>query len=624
MHERVNGRSALHRPLVSVLMPTYNRAPFIARALASLRAQQFTAWELVVVDDGSTDTTPSLLEQWAGLDPRFRIVRLEHNGGMGAALNAGLDRARAPLVAYLPSDDVWYPQHLASLHRALAAAPDAVLAYSGLRHHYNRVTPGPADDGWLQPVQVLHRMTTERWLERSQLVTDDLDRMFWDALRRHGNQVGSGGVTCEWVDHPDQRHKLLREPEGGINLYRQRFGVAHPLRFHTSRGNCIDEPSRYRRFRERPPTPRAPDGLRIVLAGELAYNAERVLALEERGHELHGLWMPDPYWYNTVGPVPFGHVRDLPGKGWEKALEALRPDVIYALLNWQAVPFCDEVRAVAARLSIPFVWHFKEGPFICLEKGTWPALLRLHEKADGIVYSSEEMRAWFESALSPGSRSHPTLVLDGDLPKREWLAGSPSPLLSDMDGEIHTVVSGRPIGLHPETVADLARRGVHLHFYGSFTQGQWKAWIEKARGMAPRHLHLHEQVDQDGWVREFSAYDAAWLHVFESGNGGDVTRATWDDLNLPARMATYAAAGLPMIQRRNDGAVVATERLARELDVGLYFGDLDDLAAQLRDGARLAALRANAWRHRQYFTFDAHADRLIAFFRRVVAMSAGR
>lgn len=605
------------RPEISVLMPSYNRAPFLPRALASVIAQRLTAWELIVIDDGSTDDTQAIVGAVAARDPRVRCLHLAENAGMGAALNAGLDRAAAPLVAYLPSDDVMYPEHLEQLHRALAATPDAVLAFSGVRHHYNRSSPGVGPERWLQLVQVMHRRTGDRWLERQQLVTDDLDRMFWQSLRRRGRTVGTAQVTCEWVDHPDQRHKLLREPEGGINRYRQRFRVAHPLRFHSSCGNCIDEHARYRAFRERKDTPRASDGLRVLLAGELAYNAERVLALEERGHELHGAWMPEPYWYNTVGPVPFGHVRDLPAHCWPDALARLKPDIVYGLLNWQAVPFCVEVRRVAARLGIPFVWHFKEGPFICLEKGTWPQLVELHREADGVIYSSEEMRDWFDTVLPRDAR--PSLVLDGDLPKRETFAGSPSPLLSEQDGEVHTVVPGRPIGLHPSTVAELARHGIHLHFYGDFTHGQWKEWIDKARHGAPRHLHLHEQVDQAGWVREFSAYDAGWLHLFESGNGGDLRRASWDDLNVPARLATYAAAGLPVLQRDNTGSRVATERLVRQLDVGIFFTEIEELAARLRDRARLSSMRRNFWRQRAQFTFDAHADRLIRFLRGVIA-----
>jgi hypothetical protein len=429
-------------------------------------------------------------------------------------------------------------------------------------------------------------------------------------------------VTCQWVDHPDQRHKLLREPVGGINPYRYRHRIAEPLRFHTTTGNAIDEYERYRRFRERPDTPRAVDGLRILLVGELSYNPERILALEERGHKLYGLWTPDAYWYNAVGPQPFGHVEELPRDDWRAALRRLRPDLIYGLLNWQAVPFCREVLDEAR--GAPFVWHFKEGPFISLEKGHWADLVRLTTGSDGQIHSSREQRSWWDTVV-PGSASHArSIVLDGDLPKREWFEGERSPRLSESDGEVHTVVPGRPIGLHPETVGELAAAGVHLHFYGDFTHGQWRAWIERARGLAPRHLHLHGNVDQEDWLTEFSKYDAGWLHVFESRNGGDLGGANWDDLNLPARIATLAVAGLPMLQRDNSGAAVAAQSVVREHDIGLFFRSIGELGEQLHDRGELDRIRANVWLRRLEFSFDAHADRLVDHFRHVIAERPAR
>ncbi len=602
-------------PRVSVLMPTYGQAAFVRRAIESLRAQTLTDWELVVVDDGSPDETGDLVEAYRD-DERIWYERWDCNRGLGAALNRGVALARAPLIAYLPSDDVYYADHLSTLTDLLDREPGTVLAHSGIRHHYNRQASGQIEGEPLQLVQVVHRRTDDRWLERDDLVTDDLDRMIWAKLRPHGAFVGTGQVTCEWVDHPGQRHKTLREPEGGINPYRVRYGVKTPIRMHTTVGNRIDEVERYRTFRERPDTPRAQDGLTILLVGELAYNADRVLALEERGHQLYGLWMPNPYWYNAVGPLPFGHVRDLPREGWREAIRRLKPDVIYAQLNWQAVPFAHDV--LRGNPGVPFVWHFKEGPFICLEKGTWRQLVELQTCSDGQIYSSPEMRDWFDTVVPGLVGNGRSLVLDGDLPKRDWFKQARSPLLSAADGEAHTVVPGRPIGLHPHTVAELAAAGVHLHFYGDFTQGQWKAWIEKARGLAPNHLHLHRQVDQEEWVREFSQYDAGWLHDIRSRNRGDIRAATWDDLNLPARMGTLAAAGVPMIQRDNSGSVVASQSLARERDLGVFFTGADDLAAQLHDRARLAELRESVWRQRGAFTFDAHVDALLAFLREVV------
>src|SRR4051812_16092506 len=98
-------------PRVAVLMPTYRHAAFIERALRSVCGQTEPRWELAIIDDGSPDDTVQRLQSWLS-DPRIRLVRLPENRGVGAALNTALDATIAPVVAYLPSDDVWYPDHL--------------------------------------------------------------------------------------------------------------------------------------------------------------------------------------------------------------------------------------------------------------------------------------------------------------------------------------------------------------------------------------------------------------------------------------------------------------------------------------------------------------------------------
>lgn len=601
-------------PCVSVLMPTWNHAHFIRGAIASLLAQDFSAWELVIVDDGSPDDTARVVQPFLD-DTRIRYQRLPGNRGLGAALNAGLDSARGKLIAYLPSDDLFHRPHLSSLVALLDTHPAIGLAYAGVRHHYNRAATGRIPGESLQLVQVMHRASDERWVERTELVTDDLERMYWSRASGGGAR-GTGAVTCEWIDHPDQLTKAIREPVGGINLYRSRFGVRHPLRFHTTVGNRIDEFEAYAHYRDRPRATPAADGLAILLAGELAYNADRMLALEEAGHRLFGTWMPDPYWYNTVGPLPFGHVTGIGADVWSTTALREGVDVIYALLNWQSVPFAH--RLMRENPGLPFVWHFKEGPFICLEKGTWRQLVELYAEADGRIYSSPEMRDWF-AAMVPGMPARPELVLDGDLPKRDWFEGPLSARLEAEGGDFHTVVPGRPIGLHPHTVAELAFHRIHLHFYGDFTHGQWREWIDKANRLAPGFLHLHAQVDQARWVEEFSRYDAGWLHFFRSDNRGELRRANWDDLNYPARLATLVAAGLPVLQRDNSDSTVATQTLVKDLGIGLFFEDMAGLRHGLDDDAALRQARAAIARHRDRFTFDHHVPGLVDFLREVIA-----
>jgi len=607
------------RPRVSVIVPTYDHDAWLPAALGSLRAQTVTDWECVVVDDGSPGDTAATLADVLD-DPRVRLEVLPANGGLGAALNRGLDLTTAPYVAYLPSDDLWHARHLEALLAALERQPDAVMAAAGVRHGQGLTATDdlgriPAEP-W-QLVQVLHRRTCDRWVERGELTTDDLGRMLWDRLSAGAPVVETGQVTCEWTRHPRQRHKVLREPWGGLNPYRARYQVQEPLRLQSSVGSLHDEVELYRHYRDRPDVPRDEDGLRILLVGELAHNPERILALHERGHELHGLWTPDPVWFNAVGPLPFGHVAELPRANWRGAVRALQPDVVYALLNWQAVPFAHEV--LSADLGIPFVWHVKEGPFFSRQHGHWPKLVELHTRSDGQIYSSVELRDWFATSV-PASRHGLSHVLDGDLPKAESFAGGVrSPLLSARTGNVHTVVPGRPMGPPPEFVAQLAARGVHLHLYGQKAATQMRDWVEQVQRLAPGHLHVHPQVGPDQWVQEFSQYDAGWLHDVRSRNGGDIRAATWDDLNLPARMGTLAAAGVPMIQRDNTGHLVSSQTVARELDLGLLYRDAEDLVTQLRDRERMAALRDNVWAHRAQFTFDAHADDLIAFFRKVRA-----
>ncbi len=115
------------KPRVTVLMPVFNRERFLDEAIESVLGQEFSQLELLIVDDGSTDGTPALLETWARRDARLVVCTLPENQGIPTALNTGLAQARAPYVARLDSDDVMMPGRLAAQAHVLDSRPDVVL-----------------------------------------------------------------------------------------------------------------------------------------------------------------------------------------------------------------------------------------------------------------------------------------------------------------------------------------------------------------------------------------------------------------------------------------------------------------------------------------------------------------
>lgn len=116
--------------LISVVMPCYNGAARLRAAVDSVFAQTYSAVELVVVNDGSTDDSAAVLDELAARHPRLHAVH-QPNRGPGAARNRGLAEASGKYVAFLDADDSWHPECLARLHETLSAAPDAVLSYCG-------------------------------------------------------------------------------------------------------------------------------------------------------------------------------------------------------------------------------------------------------------------------------------------------------------------------------------------------------------------------------------------------------------------------------------------------------------------------------------------------------------
>ncbi len=134
-------------PLVSVVIPTFNRAGMIEAAVQSVQAQTYPHWEIIISDDGSNDNTRDVVNKLMGSDNRIRFVTRETNAGAQAARNAGIKAAHGEWIAFLDSDDQWLPD---SLQRRMTIAlrgnvdvvhSNAYILHPGREREIYRVRP---------------------------------------------------------------------------------------------------------------------------------------------------------------------------------------------------------------------------------------------------------------------------------------------------------------------------------------------------------------------------------------------------------------------------------------------------------------------------------------------------
>ena len=98
--------------LVSIITSLYNSEAYIAQTIESVLAQTYTDWEMIITDDGSVDNSTSIVESYSAKDQRIRLLRLNANGGPGIARNNSISNANGQYIAFLDSDDLWYPDKL--------------------------------------------------------------------------------------------------------------------------------------------------------------------------------------------------------------------------------------------------------------------------------------------------------------------------------------------------------------------------------------------------------------------------------------------------------------------------------------------------------------------------------
>ncbi|MCD4737948.1 MAG: glycosyltransferase [Anaerolineae bacterium] len=182
---------------VSVIIPTYNRVKYLREAVQSVFTQRLSPFEIIIVDDGSTDNTATFAQT---LEPRVRYVRQEHHG-VAAARNLGLDLAQGDLIAWLDSDDLWEPDFLATLVPLLREAPHLAGLYAGFVY-IDAVGKTLTQAAGTIPLQA----TFSRLIEANFIVTPAL------IVRRHCfNKVGAFDTQFKIAEDYDMWLRLAKE-----------------------------------------------------------------------------------------------------------------------------------------------------------------------------------------------------------------------------------------------------------------------------------------------------------------------------------------------------------------------------------------------------------------------------
>jgi len=148
--------------LVSIIVPTYNRGHLIGETIQSVIDQSYANWELIIVDDGSTDDTKKRIEEFN--DNRLRYYFIEHCGIIGAVRNRGMNYARGEYIAFLDSDDLWQPDKLDYQLSLLKENPQASFIFGHGEQFGNGATPTPELENFFEGNVFLPFLFEERFI----------------------------------------------------------------------------------------------------------------------------------------------------------------------------------------------------------------------------------------------------------------------------------------------------------------------------------------------------------------------------------------------------------------------------------------------------------------------------
>jgi len=176
-------------PAVSIVVPTFNHAQFLHQALASVVAQTFQNWEAIIVNNFSTDDTINIVESFG--EKRFHLINFHNNGVIAASRNEGIRQSNGPVIAFLDSDDLWYPNKLEHCMPAFDAHVDVVC------HGENWISDGTNSRQVLYGPQKNARYA--RLLYRGNCVSTSATLVRKDLL----TEVGSFSIDSEYITAED-------------------------------------------------------------------------------------------------------------------------------------------------------------------------------------------------------------------------------------------------------------------------------------------------------------------------------------------------------------------------------------------------------------------------------------
>jgi GT2 family glycosyltransferase len=268
-------RAAMTQPVISIIMPTFNRLQFLRPAVDSVFAQTFTEWELIIGDDGSGPETSAYLQ---GLDdPRVTVLWLPHTGKPSVVSNIALREARGEFVAFLDSDDLWLPKKLEAQLESLRKHPERKWSYTkfavvdALSRPIvaARIRDWPTPTGWIleklleevtviaQPSVVVSRQLLDQLGAFDEELVMCYDDELWFRLAAHSEIDGvdipltlvrrhehhSGGDMIAWRDRRRVFEKALRASGGG-----HLEPILHRLRAQMSAGLAKSQAASGRRM----------------------------------------------------------------------------------------------------------------------------------------------------------------------------------------------------------------------------------------------------------------------------------------------------------------------------------------------------------------------------------------